>query len=87
MWNKLAHIILKHRILLITMLVLMTAFMGYHARSIKFSFSLAEIVPPTDPEMAYFKEFKETFGEDGNIMAIGVKDSAIYKLERFRQLG
>lgn len=87
MWNKLAHIILKHRILLIVLLVLMTAFMGYHAKSIKYSFSLAEIVPPTDPEMAYFKEFKETFGEDGNIMALGVKDSAIYQLERFRQLG
>ena len=87
MWNKLAHIILKYRILLILLLVIMTAFMGYHAKSIKYSFSLAEIVPPTDSEMAYFREFKETFGEDGNIMALGVKDSAIYQLERFRQLG
>ncbi|MGB3466204.1 MAG: MMPL family transporter [Cyclobacteriaceae bacterium] len=60
--------------------------MGYQAQFIKYSFSLAEIVPPNDPEMAYFKDFKETFGEDGNIMAIGVKDSAIYKSKKFKQL-
>lgn len=61
--------------------------MGYQAQFIKYSFSLAEIVPPDDPEMAYFKEFKDTFGEDGNIMAIGVKDSAIYQSKKFTQLG
>ena len=61
--------------------------MGYQAQFIKYSFSLAEIVPPDDPEMAYFKEFKDTFGEDGNIMAIGIKDSSIYLSERFNQLG
>lgn len=87
MWNKLAHIILKYRILLISILILVTAFMGYQAQFIKYSFSLAEIVPPDDPEMAYFKDFKNTFGEDGNIMAIGVKDSSIYQSKRFNQLG
>lgn len=87
MWNKLAHIILKYRILLISILILITVFMGYQAQFIKYSFSLAEIVPPDDPEMAYFKEFKDTFGEDGNIMAIGIKDSSIYLSERFNQLG
>ncbi|MEM6736582.1 MAG: MMPL family transporter [Bacteroidota bacterium] len=46
---------------------------------------MANIVPDDDPEMIYFKQFRKTFGEDGNIMAIGVKDSAIYDLENFRK--
>jgi len=61
--------------------------MGYKAQFVKFSLSLAEFVPPTDPEMVYFKDFKKTFGEDGNIMAIGVQDSSIYDSDRFRQFG
>ncbi len=59
--------------------------MGYQASNIKWSYNLANIVPPDDPDMVYFKQFRETFGEDGNIMALGVQDSSIYKLEQFRK--
>ncbi|MEM6812853.1 MAG: MMPL family transporter [Bacteroidota bacterium] len=62
-----------------------TVFMGFQSRNIQWSFDLANIVPDDDPEMIYFKQFRKTFGEDGNIMAIGVKDSAIYDLENFRK--
>jgi len=34
--------------------------------------------------MVYFTEFKKQFGEDGNIVAVGMKDSAVYKLDNFR---
>ncbi len=87
MWTRLAHIILKRRTLLIAILAVITAFMGYQASHVKFSFQLAEIVPHNDPDNAYFREFKEQFGEDGNIIALGVRDSAIYEVENFRRFG
>ncbi len=87
MWTKLAHIILKYRTALVLVLALVTVFMGYHATNVKYSFKLAEIVPHTDPDNIYFREFKEQFGEDGNIIAVGVKDSSIYKVENFRNFG
>ncbi|WP_179213285.1 efflux RND transporter permease subunit [Ekhidna lutea] len=59
--------------------------MGYKSQNIKWSYDLANIVPEKDSDMVYFRQFRETFGEDGNIMAIGVKDSAIYKLETFKK--
>ncbi len=59
--------------------------MGYQARFVQWSFDLANIVPSTDPEMVYFQNFKKTFGEDGNILAIGLKDSAIYDADNFRK--
>ena len=31
----------------------------------------------------YYNSFKETFGEDGNVFAIGLKDSSIFDLEKF----
>ncbi|MEQ9299372.1 MAG: MMPL family transporter [Cyclobacteriaceae bacterium] len=85
MWNWLAHIILRFRIPLIILLIGITAFMGYQAKYIQWSFDLANIVPSTDPEMIYFQEFKKDFGEDGNILALGLKDSAVYEAENFRK--
>jgi len=83
MWSRLAHTVLRFRVTLMVFLALVTVFMGYQSQSIKWSYDLANIVPEKDPDMVYFKQFRETFGEDGNIMAIGVSDSAIYELETF----
>lgn len=64
----------------------LTGFMGYQAQFVEWSFRLSSIVPSTDPEMIYFQEFKKEFGEDGNILAIGIKDSAVYQVDNFRKL-
>jgi predicted RND superfamily exporter protein len=42
-------------------------------------------VPPEDPDMIFFTQFKAEFGEDANIVAIGVKDSALYTPQNFRR--
>ncbi len=84
MWTRLAHIILKHRFLLIGVLILFTAFMGYQATKVRMSFKFAELVPSTKYESQYFRQFKETFGQDANVLAIGFKDSSIYQLENFK---
>lgn len=86
MWYKLSLFILKFRLYLILSVVGATAFMGYQSQFLVWSFSLANIVPPDDPDMLKFKDFKAEFGEDGNIMAIGVKDSTIYEVDNFLKL-
>ena len=85
MWTKLAHIVLKYRLTLIIILGLITVFMGYHAKDAEYSYSLATVVPASDPDMKFFEEFKNNFGEDGNILAIGVDDSAVYRVDNFRR--
>lgn len=85
MWSKLAHIILRFRVTLMIILAVITVFMGYQSRNIKWSYDLANIVPEKDPDMVYFRQFRETFGEDGNIMALGLQDSSVYQLDNFRK--
>lgn len=65
---------------------LITIFMGYKSKDILWSYDMVNIVPENDPDQAYFKEFKEIFGEDGNIMAIGIKDSTVYQAANFQKL-
>ncbi len=85
MWNRLAHIILRFRLYLIFLVAVITGFMGYHATNIEMSYDLANVVPEKDPEMQYLKSFRNLFGEDGNIIALGIKDSAVYELTNFQR--
>ena len=86
MWTKLAHIVLKNRVGLMVILAVITALMAYQARDIEWSYELANTVPANDPDMIQFMEFKEQFGEDGNLVAIGINDSAIYSKDNFYRL-
>lgn len=86
MWTQLSHKIIKYRLIFVILLGLFTAFMAYKAKDIKWSYDFAKTVPADDPDMIYFESFKELFGEDGNLVAIGIKDSTIYEPENFRRL-
>jgi predicted RND superfamily exporter protein len=86
MWNRIAQFIINNRLVLIIAIALLTVFMGYEATKVQMSYDFARTVPPNDPDMVYLNEFKKQFGEDGNIIAVGIKDSAIYKLDKFYRL-
>ncbi len=85
MWTKLAHNVLKFRLFIIILLGTITVYMAYLASTVEYSYSLAKIVPSDDPEMIFFEEFKSIFGEDGNVLALGIKDSSLYHLDNFRR--
>ena len=63
-----------------------TICMGYQAKKIQWSYDMVNVVPEKDPDQQYFRQFKELFGEDGNIMAIGVKDSSLYTTDNFQKM-
>lgn len=86
MWNRLAEAIIKHRLSFLVVIAVITAFMGWQATKIVMSYDFARTVPLEDPDLVYFNSFKEKFGEDGNIIAVGMHDSAIYQLDNFNAL-
>ncbi len=59
--------------------------MGYKAREVQFTYSFFTPVPADDPDMVFFQNFKKEFGEDANVVAIGIKDSALYTPEKFNR--
>ena len=67
------------------LLLLFTVFMGYMARDVKMAFNFNTAVPETDENYKYFQDFKKNFGEDGNILVLGMKDSSLYELENFNK--
>lgn len=85
MWTKLAHNVIKFRLPLIIILGLITVYMAYRASHIQMDYDLAQMVPENDPDFIALTEFKHIFGEDGNILAIGLEDSSIYQIDNFRR--
>ncbi len=86
MWTRIANFILKFRISLMVIIGVITLFMGYQAKNIQWSYDMVNVVPEDDPDQQYFRQFKQLFGEDGNIMAIGVKDSTLYTTRNFQKM-
>ena len=90
MWTSVAKLIIRFRLPLILVISAITVFMGIKASKVEMSYDFARTVPQDDPDMLFLNKFKEQFGEDGNIIAVGLKDSSIYQLdkfEKFRSLG
>ena len=86
MWKSLAHFIINYRLPLFILIALITVFMGYHGRTVEMSYDFRGAVPANDPEQIFFDEFKKQFGEDGGIVAVGLKDSAIFQYKNFEKL-
>ena len=85
MWEHLAYFIIRFRISLIALLAAITVFMAWKAKDVEMTYDFAQVVSAKDPDMVYFQDFKKRFGEDGNVLVIGLQDSAIYKLGNFNE--
>ncbi len=57
--------------------------MGWHATRVKLSYELAQMLPATDSVAIDYQQFREIFGEDGNVVFMGIEDPAVYTLEGF----
>ena len=83
MWGAIAKIILRNRIVILLILLAITIFMGWQASKIELSYQFAKPLPQDDQAMLDYNSFKKMFGEDGNVMVIGLQDSNLFELSKF----
>ena len=73
MWHNIAAFIIKFRIALLISLLAATGIMGYFAAQTKISYEFTSAVPTDNPKYIEYQKFRKQFGEDGNLMVIGVQ--------------
>lgn len=83
MFIHISRFILRNRLLLIVILALSTAFMAYKGQDVKLSYENSSLLPDKDSTKIEYQEFKNLFGEDGNVIVIGAINPDIFKLEQF----
>ncbi len=84
MWILIARTILKNRILLLSILLVITSFMAYKAGDVQMSYQYAPLLPEDDPAYIEYQNFEKQFGNEGNLMVIGVTDKDFFKLNHFK---
>lgn len=77
-WQVIARIILKARIPILVVTILATIFMWFN-RSTERSHNFGKIVPENDPEFVFYEAFKKEFGDDGNVLIIGIEGDFFQK--------
>jgi uncharacterized protein len=85
MWIRVSRIILRNKILLLTFLALITIFLGYHARKVEMSYEYASMLPKKDRAFQDNQKFIEVFGEEGNLIIIGIQDSTFFEFDKFQK--
>lgn len=83
MWKYIIRHILRNRLGNLIAIVLITAFMGYKATEVHLSYEMAQMLPESDSTSIEYRNFKNTFGQDGAVMFIGMRDPSIFELENF----
>ena len=83
MWEKIARFILRSRWMLLILLLALTGLMGYHASKVQMSYEFARAIPTDNPKYQAYQAFRSQFGEDGNLMALGITTDKLFQAEVF----
>jgi len=83
-WNALAGIILRNRAVIFLMIVGVTVFLGFQWKNMKFSHSEANLLPDDHEINILYNKFLNTFGEEGNLIVMAVKDSSLFTPEKLK---
>jgi uncharacterized protein len=78
MWRKTGQFILSYRWPLLIFLLLMTALMGYWASKVELSYEFSRAIPANHPANKTYQDFRKKYGQDGNLLAIGIQTDQLF---------
>ena len=84
MWRSLAKFVIKNRFVLLAFLLLSTAAMGYFASKVKLSYEFSKAIPTNNPKYVDYLNFKNKFGDDGNLLVVGITTKDLFRLSNFK---
>lgn len=83
MWESIARFVLKNKLVLLIVLAAMTAFMGWEASKVQISYEFTKAIPTDNPRYQSFQRFHQQFGEDGNVIVIGIQSKKLFEQNVF----
>ena len=83
MWQRLAKLVLKNRLLLLIGLLIATIIMSFFASRIQLSYEFTNAIPVDNPKYEDYLSFRKKFGDDGNVLVIGVQTKDFFQLKDF----
>ena len=84
MWKRLGSFVIHYRLPLLIALFAVTAVMGFFASKVKLSYEFAKAIPVDNPKYKEYKDFRAKFGDDGNVLVVGVQSDQLFELATFK---
>ncbi|MDA8591963.1 efflux RND transporter permease subunit [Flavobacteriaceae bacterium] len=81
-WEALARLILRNRVLILILIGLGTGLMISQWNKMRFTYTEANLLPDRHPINLEYNTFLDVFGEEGNVIVLGVKDSTLLSVEK-----
>jgi len=83
MWQTLGRFILKYRLPLLLLLAALTTFMAWQASKVQLSYDFSRAIPVNNIKYKEYQEFRKKFGEDGNLLVIGIQTDQLFTEKLF----
>lgn len=83
MWGRIAAFVLKYRFGLLLLLTAVFVYAAFEASKVELSYEYTRAIPTDNPKYQAYQQFLKTFGDDGNLLVIGVQTEDLYKKDIF----
>jgi len=82
-WTRVSRVILKNRYLILILIAIITTFLVFQMKNMRFSYTEANLLPENHEVNIQYNKFLEIFGEEGNLVLLAVKDSSVFTTDKF----
>jgi len=83
-WSTTARFILRNRFFILFVIAGITVALAMQWKNMRFSTTEANLLPDEHEINLEYKTFIEKFGEEGNLIILGIKDSTLFEPENFK---
>lgn len=81
-WAVTARLILRNKIAILVSIILITLLFSTQWKHMRFTYTEANLLPDDHPINLIYGDFLNTFGEEGNLIVIGIKDSTLFSVKK-----
>ena len=84
-WTKIAGFILRNRYFVLILITVITGLLLSQTKHMRFSYIEANLLPTDHKANVEYDNFLKIFGEEGNLIILGVKDSTVFSPHKFKK--
>ena len=81
-WGVIARLILRNKITILVSIVIITILFSTQWKNMRFTYTEANLLPDDHEANITYNKFLKIFGEEGNLVVIGVKDSTLLTVSK-----
>ncbi|RED50522.1 efflux RND transporter permease subunit [Seonamhaeicola aphaedonensis] len=81
-WDVTARLILRNKIIILIGIIVTTLLFSKQWDNMRFTYTEANLLPDEHEVNITYNNFLKTFGEEGNLIVLGVRDSSLFTIEK-----